>query len=133
MELQIIFCVYFKASGWKIREFNKTVIFYFFYFAKISSGFLKTMKNAFLISFFLFSRRGFITFFILVFVRTVTKLVPGEPNGPLVKTPIPGPRSQALLEELNSYQVCSIVELSQFKLVSLPVIIYYASMAVFFP
>jgi hypothetical protein len=33
-------------------------------------------------------------------------LIAGEPRSPSVKTSIPGPRTQALLKELNEIQVC---------------------------
>ncbi|XP_017777077.1 PREDICTED: 4-aminobutyrate aminotransferase, mitochondrial [Nicrophorus vespilloides] len=43
-------------------------------------------------------------------VRTVTSLVPGEPNGPSVKTEIPGPRSKELIKELSAIQQSNAVQ-----------------------
>ena len=35
-------------------------------------------------------------------------MLAGEPQGPVVKTEIPGPRSKELLAELSSIQVCTV-------------------------
>ncbi|KAF2899195.1 hypothetical protein ILUMI_06982 [Ignelater luminosus] len=43
--------------------------------------------------------------------RTATNLVQGEPRNPSVKTPIPGPRSKKLIEELNTLQQAGTVQL----------------------
>lgn len=42
--------------------------------------------------------------------RTATSLVLGEPNGPSIKTSIPGPASAKLLKELNSLQQAESVQ-----------------------
>lgn len=37
--------------------------------------------------------------------RFVCSLVPGQPDGPSVKTPIPGPKTKELLNKLSTLQV----------------------------
>lgn len=48
---------------------------------------------------------------LLDLIRTATSLVQGEPNGPKVKTPIPGPKSKQLISELNTLQQAGSVQL----------------------
>ncbi|XP_018567514.1 4-aminobutyrate aminotransferase, mitochondrial-like [Anoplophora glabripennis] len=43
--------------------------------------------------------------------RFACSLVPGEPEGPSVKTPIPGPKTKELLNKLGSLQQCGTVQL----------------------
>uniref|UniRef100_A0A6M2DCA7 (S)-3-amino-2-methylpropionate transaminase n=1 Tax=Xenopsylla cheopis TaxID=163159 RepID=A0A6M2DCA7_XENCH len=43
--------------------------------------------------------------------RTATSLVNGEPDGPIIKTAVPGPKSQALIAELNNLQQVGSVQL----------------------
>lgn len=50
--------------------------------------------------------------------RMASSLVPGEPNGPNVKTDVPGPRSKQLLNELSQIQVELINFLLFYKLVT---------------
>lgn len=40
-----------------------------------------------------------------VVIRNAATNIIGEPQGPTVKTEIPGPKSKALLKELNAVQV----------------------------
>lgn len=42
---------------------------------------------------------------IFIVVRNAATNIIGEPKGPTVKTEIPGPKSKALLKELNALQV----------------------------
>ncbi|CAG7702237.1 unnamed protein product, partial [Allacma fusca] len=42
--------------------------------------------------------------------RSASSLVSGEPNGPSLRTAVPGPRSQELLKELSSIQQAGSVQ-----------------------
>ncbi|XP_060530025.1 4-aminobutyrate aminotransferase, mitochondrial-like isoform X2 [Cylas formicarius] len=44
-------------------------------------------------------------------VRFTCSLVPGEPKGPCIKTPVPGPKSKHLIEELQKIQQAGSVQI----------------------
>lgn len=44
-------------------------------------------------------------------VRSVHSMIPGEPEGPSIKTQVPGPKSLKLRDELNQYQISGTVQL----------------------